>query len=101
MQPNPLSYSEYEEAHFYTYNLGELNEVNRLHGRGIQIWNDWNDDEIWIGYYKNGKLSPGNYIRLYSNGDFSVGEVYDKDGGRRKERCTRYSTNGTKREYGY
>ncbi len=71
MQPNPLSYSaieEYEDdCSKKFYNLGELNEVNKLHGRGIRIWNFGG---ITIGYFENDELSTGNYIDIYSDGVF-------------------------------
>ena len=51
--------------------FGELNENNKLHGRGIYIHDD---GEIWIGYYENGGYSTGNYINIFSDGVFLVGE---------------------------
>jgi hypothetical protein len=92
MQPNPLRYSDYLDDGF-----GELKEKNRLHGRGIKIWND---GPIYIGYFEDGYLSTGNFINIYSDGRFEVGEkCYKKDGdGERKMRRmrgTEYKTNGT------
>jgi hypothetical protein len=86
MQPNPLSwYSNYSEIEF-----GEVNEKNRLHGRGIGIWND---GFIGIGYFENGKLSTGKYITIFYTGSFKVGECYMKDR-ERWFRYTQYKTNG-------
>ncbi len=70
MQPNPLNYLKIEEDvdeadnYYCSYNLGELNEVNRLHGRGIALWHTGN---IAIGYYENGDWT-GNFIEIYSSG---------------------------------
>ena len=55
---------------------GELHPNGRLHGRGINIY----DNGIIIGYFENGGLSTGNYIYICWNGEFRVGERYTKDG---------------------
>ncbi len=67
-----------------------------MHGRGIRI-----DDDgfILIGYFdEDGIASTGNYIHIYSDGTFRVGERYFKDGERR-ERGTGYMTDGKKKKY--
>ena len=70
--------------------IGELNSDNKLHGKGIYFYSG---GEIGIGYYNNGVGAPGNYLTIYSDGEFKVGECYLKDG----EKCvrgTRYLTDG-------
>ncbi len=57
--------------------FGELNADGKPHGRGIIIDNY---DGIIIGYCENGVWSTGNYIAIHSNGRFSVGEKYMKEG---------------------
>ena len=90
MQPNPLKWYDFD----HILGFGELNENNRLHGRGIEIW-------IWgaieIGYYENNSRT-GNGIKIWSDGMFRVGEFYRKDG-RRWERGTQYNTDGTEMKY--
>ncbi len=92
MRPDPTKYSE--NTYDYTY-FGQFNESNRLHGKGILIWNR---GDILIGYWKNGDLSTGNYIRIDSDGDFRVGEYYRKDG-KRWNRGAWYKTNGSEEQY--
>jgi hypothetical protein len=77
----------------YKYYYGEVNADGKEHGRGIHILNSGN---IYIGYWENGGLSTGNYILIFSNGDFVVGEIYIKDGGRRN-RWTQYNTDGSEK----
>ncbi len=60
-----------------TTEFGEFEE-DRLHGRCIRICKY---GPIFIGYYENG-LSTGNYIHIFGNGWFRVGEIYFKDGKR-------------------
>ncbi len=91
MQPNLLRYC----GNKYDGKFGEVNEDNRLHGRGINISNY---GFIEIGYYENGWLSTGNHILILSGGNFSVGEIYRKEGVR-WERGTYYITDGTEEEY--
>ncbi len=45
MQPNPLRWYSYEDGR---EGFGEVNENNKLLGRGIEIWNDY---DITIGYF--------------------------------------------------
>ncbi len=71
--------------------FGEFNEENKPHGRGIIIHYHGG---LVIGYFENGDWNTGNYINIWSNGDFSVGECYLKDGWR-QFRGTKYHTNGT------
>ena len=69
---SPLQTYTHSNYRYY----GELNVDGKEHGRGIRIWNY---GTIIIGYYENGRCA-GNYIYIYSNGEFDVGEVYMKDG---------------------
>jgi len=57
--------------------FGERNEANNLHGKGIIISSF---GTIYICYWNNGRFAPGNYLYIESDGDFSVGEYYMKDG---------------------
>ncbi len=57
--------------------LGEMDQFNNPHGRGIKIFSI---ADIHIGYFNNDKLAPGKYINIYSDGEFEVGEMYLKDG---------------------
>ncbi len=52
--------------------FGELDDDydDQAHGRGVSI----NDDFILIGYFKNRRLSAGNYIFIHDDGQFDVGE---------------------------
>ncbi len=88
MQPNPLRWHGYE---MFSHLFGEVNENNRMNGRGIDIYND---DRISIGYFEDGSKSTGNYIIIYSSGKFDVGEIYNNDG-ERCDRCTTFETNGS------
>jgi len=78
----------------FTY-IGEHNSNNKLHGRGINIWHGVT---IFIQYWDNGAVAPGNYLYIQSNGDVNVGKVYLKKG-ERWIKGTRYNTNGTTEEY--
>ena len=62
--------------------FGEINQYNKLDGRGICIFADGTID---IRYFNNGYAAPGNYLRIHSYGEFKVGEMYLKDG----KRCYR------------
>jgi hypothetical protein len=93
MQPNPMKFMKLTD--FDRSIFGELDEDNRLHGRGIKLWND---GAIFIGYYQNGEWSTGNFIYIHDDGVFEVGEYYRKDGEVR-ERYTRYMTDGTEWQY--
>jgi hypothetical protein len=75
--------------------VGELNQYNELHGRGIEIYDC---GTITIGFFENGKLSTGNYIRIYRNGKFKVGEKCIEDGVK-MNRGTVYRTDGTESQY--
>ncbi len=91
MRPN----AEFIYKSSYETRVGELNVNNQLHGRGIYINYT---GSFWIGFFENGKLRTGKYIDIRSDGDFSVGECYMKDGERMK-RGTTYFTNGEEEEY--
>jgi hypothetical protein len=81
--------------YLYKY-YGEVNADGKAHGRGIFIWNEGLID---IGYFENG-LRTGRYITRLSNGTFSVGEIYEKEGEQWK-RGTWYMTDGTEKQYDY
>jgi len=70
--------------------IGELNSKNKLQGKGIAIYPS---GFIEIGYFEKGYLAPGNYLWIYSDGKFHVGERYLKDG-KRWDKYTQYLTNG-------
>ncbi len=92
MQPNHLRYCGKYDRQF-----GEVNEDNRLHGRGIDIWSS---GAICIGYFENDLQSTGNYIVILNYGRFDVGEKYKKEGGR-GNRGTQYNTDGTEEKYDF
>ncbi len=89
MQPNTLRYCDDDDELVDCF--GEVNEDNRLHGRGVEIFKGGRID---IGYYEDGWLSTGNYIGIASDGGFSVGEIYLKDG-KRRIRGTNYFKDGS------
>jgi hypothetical protein len=93
MQPN----SKFYKDEGYTLSFGELNENNRMQGRGIKIGNY---GVIDIGYYENDDWSTGNYITIWKDGEFWVGEKYIEDGWI-KSRYTWYYTNGTEKKFGF
>ena len=74
-----------------------MNQHNNLDGRGICIFDS---GLITIGYFDNCYDAPGNYIFIYSDGRFDVGEMCLKDG-QMRNRGTRYKKNGTALEFGY
>jgi len=72
---NPSSVKVIEkDKHIY---FGEVNEDNKFHGKGIDIWFN---SHTFIGNFNNGKWAPGNYLEINSKGEFHVGEYYMKDG---------------------
>ncbi len=91
MQPNSIDFCDGSG-----WGFGEVNEDNKLHGRGIEMWNG----DIRIGYWQNGDLSTGHYIYIRSNGDFLVGDMYYEDGNI-GWRGTTFRTNGTEEAYEY
>ncbi len=100
MQQNPLGCYENNYEDFF----GEVNEKNKLQGRGIAMWNGGiggrrhNNWTFIIGYFENGDWSTGKYIVIHSDGDFRVGEIYEKDGDVSR-RGTEYLTAGTEEKY--
>ncbi len=70
-------------------------EEDKLEGRSIKLCSG---GEIEIAYYENGGWPAGNYIYIYSSGEFAVGERYFKDG-RIWERSTEYKTDGSEEKY--
>ncbi len=87
MQPNPLRW--YENV-LYNPGFGEVNEDNKLHGRGIHIFQR---DCITIGYFERNFRGTGHYIYIVLDGRFWVGECYMREG-RRWDRGTYYKKNG-------
>ena len=73
-------------------------QTDKPNGRGIAIFGN---GEIWIGYYKDGDVAAGNYIFIYSNGWFNLGEYYFDANGRLKDRFTCYYADGTSRKYSF
>ncbi len=71
----PCSFLPKDELTYF----GEVNENKKAQGRGIFIDNS---GRIRIGYFENGSWSTDNYIYIDSDGGFSVGEIYLKDGRR-------------------
>ena len=69
----PLGASNYKNGRT---DFGELNSLNKPHGRSISIFSA---GFISIGYWNDGVPVPGNYLWIYKNGDFRVGEIYLKD----------------------
>ncbi len=59
MRPDTSNY--FKDLFLGATYFGELNENNQAHGRGITIDKD---GEIYIAYFKNGKVSTGHYIRI-------------------------------------
>ncbi len=79
----------FERSQYVT--VSEINSDNKPHGRGIRIDTD---GFIYIQYWNNGRYSPGNYIRIFSNGKVVVAECYLYYG-QFYGRGTRYRANGT------
>ena len=48
-----------------------------MNGKGIIIRKDGG---VHVGYVKMAQFSPGNFITIYTDGKFRVGEFYMKDG---------------------
>ncbi len=68
---SPLQTNTHSDWKYY----GELKADGEPHGRGIRIWLDGG---IWIGYWWRWYMSTGNYIMIFSDGEFRVGEFYMK-----------------------
>jgi hypothetical protein len=91
MQPitEKYSYSLYPETPFFgpdhsreqNYTFGEMTKDDNLTSRCITTYKGYKG-EILIGYLKNGNWT-GNFIRILEDGEFRVGEIYEKDGKRR------------------
>ncbi len=93
MQPNPL---RWQYQNHIGSAFGEVNEHNKGHGRVISLNLD---GKIWTGYAEKGVASTGNYIAIFSNGEFYVGEEYRIIGMRQRwDRGTKYYTDGTEEE---
>ena len=96
--------------------LGERNGQNKLHGKCIKI-EKYGD--ILIKHYKKGRFAfSGNYVMIYAEGTFRVGEYFkDTFWGRLnirkgiqyeldtnaevKNRFRAYKTDGSVEEFGY
>ena len=96
-----FQYSEKFEEHGLkkeaTY-IGEWSEKNnKPHGRGILIVPSV---QTTIGYWQNGNPADGNYVIIYSGGDFEVAEWYKHKTGKVKKRTTRYKVDGTSKQFG-
>jgi len=69
------------EKDFGSWLFGKMKN-KKLHDRGIRIYSDGN---IYIRYWNNGVVAPGNYLIIWPDGKFRVGECYLKNG----KRCER------------
>ena len=79
-----------------SYELGaRLN--NQLNGRCIKVHGN---GDIYIESKKDGKDVVGNLVRIYSDGDISVGEWYRDGNGFLADRGTTHKTDGTTSKYG-
>ena len=74
--------------------IGERNGNNKIQGKGICIYSD---GTIRIGYFDNGGFALGNYLNIFSDGSFTVGEKYMLNG-KKKTQCTQYDTDGRSRQ---
>jgi len=72
--------------------IGEMGWFSGGHGKGMKLSKEGN---INIQYYKEGKFSVGNFIRIYSNGDIEVGEAYTDTNGNISWRGKLYKADGT------
>ena len=60
----------------------------------------YSDGTIRIGYFDNGYVALGNYLRIFSDGRFEVGECYPNDKSYNISYIgTRYMTDGTSEPY--
>ena len=73
-------------------NFGERNSNNRLDGRGIAITSY---EDMHIRKFKDGEDDAGNYITIYKDGHYSVGERYLDANGEIKGRGTKYRPDST------
>jgi hypothetical protein len=87
-----IKYTKFANGDIY---IGEMNEDNKPHGRGIVIETNGN---INIAYWDNYKAAPGNYIFIGRDGDIRVGEIYLKEG-KRWTRGVLYNTDGKNINY--
>ena len=70
--------------------------MNRINGPGIQF----RDNNINIGYFKNGDLAPGNHIYIIGDGEtFKVSQCYIDKKGETNWKGTEYFPDGTSNEY--
>lgn len=53
--------------------IGEHNSNDEPFGKGLKIF----PHGVTIGFWNNEGLAVGNYIRIYPDGDFDVGECYE------------------------
>jgi hypothetical protein len=83
--------SKHKEESDGTIEIGEFNNQNNLHGRGvrIQLLGD-----ISMGFWNNHWISVGNHIRTYADGNFKLGRYFLADDLKRYE-GTRYKSDGT------
>ena len=70
---------KYTIDNYGTRNIGELNLIGRLSGKGIAINKH---GIIRVGNFLNGDMVAGNYILIFALGsNFQVGEYYFEAGG--------------------
>ena len=70
---------------------------NKPHERCIKIDSL---SHIDIDYYKDGRMTVGNYLQIYPYDRIVVGDRYDTGNGELRRRFTNYKTDGTTEEYG-
>jgi hypothetical protein len=74
----------------------QQNKNNQPNGRCITISSS---GAIFIGYYKDGGYTVGNWIHIWSDGNIYVGDRYVDSNGSLTRRYTYYKTDGTSRKY--
>ena len=82
---------KYLERKDLVIEIGEFNQKDNLEGRGIRIEPN---GEITVGWWINNWSAPGNYFRVYADGNFNVGKFY-MDGTLKRYQGIRYKTDGS------
>lgn len=75
-----------------TIYIRELGAENNPKSRGMRIYSNGNID---VGYWNHRHNAPGNYIYIYKEGIFHVGECYRDKNGDLGYRGIQYKTDGT------
>ncbi len=75
--------------------FGELNSNNQEHGKGVIIYNCSKcGNSIIFALIENDNYAEGNYIIIFESGQIQVGEIYFKNG-KKKKIGTSYEKDGT------